>query len=188
MPVGRGWRGLALCQAVDLVIHHDGRNINVAQRSMHEMTNTDAKEVAIAAECYDVEVGASHFQPLGERQRTSMNSVETKGFHEMWKTAGAANARHHHCFVGCHLVPFCSCAINGLLNGTFSRAPANDADVGILVSVALGTREFTGSGVELAETFLHHGSMVFWLVVRMTMLVVFESGSNVGQRAWSRRC
>src|SRR5581483_910128 len=86
----------------------------------------------------------------------------------------------------CYFIPFGACAINCLLNCAFRRSPANNADGCVLVAVAFWLGQFFRCCIELAETLLHHGCMVFWFIVRMTMFVVFQTGCDISCCSSSR--
>src|SRR5712691_3079074 len=72
--------------------------------------------------------------------------------------------------------------VNGLLNRTLRRTPTDDTDGSILISIAMWRRQFFGSRIELAEPFLHHRGMVFRLIIRMTILIMFQPGCNICDR------
>src|SRR5579863_3826270 len=80
------------------------------------------------------------------------------------------------------LVTFSPRAVNGFLNGAFRRTPADNANSGVLVTVAFGLWQLLGGGIELTEALLHHGCMIFRLVVRMAVFVMFQAGGDI----WSR--
>src|SRR6266516_687276 len=82
-------------------------------------------------------------------------------------------------------VPLSACAINGLLNCAFLRTPADYANSCVFISVSLGLVQFFCRSSQLAESFLHHCSVVFWLVVRMPMLIMLQTGCDVGECAWA---
>src|SRR5579872_2872627 len=96
MPVRGSWRGLALSQAINFIVHHDNSDINIAQCGVDKVACTDTEHVTVAADCHNGQVWSRHFHALGKRQRTPMHAVNTKGLHEVWETAGATNARYHH--------------------------------------------------------------------------------------------
>src|SRR5487761_238267 len=84
-------------------------------------------------------------------------------------------------------IAFFARAVNGFLNGPFCGTPTDNADGGISITVPLRPRQFFGSDIELAETLLHHRHMIFWLIVWVSMFIVFESGSGVRMRSRSGR-
>src|SRR5205085_584621 len=65
---------------------------------------------------------------------------------------------------------------------------ADNANGCVLISIALRPGQFFGGGLQLAETLLHHSRMVFWLIIRMTMLVMFQASSDIGHRTMTRGC
>src|SRR5579884_1407965 len=80
------------------------------------------------------------------------------------------------------------CPVNRLLNRALRRAPADDPDSSIRVTVALRLRQLFRGSFELAEPFLHHRGMIFRLVVGVPMLVMLQTGCDIGRYAMSGRC
>ena len=97
----RGWRVLALGQAVNLVVEEDDLEIDVAANGVDQVIAADGQPVAIAGDNPDLEVGAASFQARGEGRRAPVNAVEAVSVHVVRKPARAADARNeHHLFAG----------------------------------------------------------------------------------------
>jgi hypothetical protein len=72
----RGRRGLALGHAIDLVVHHDVGQVDVAPAGMQEVVAADREAVAVAAGDQHREVGTRQLQAGGHRQGAAMHAVE----------------------------------------------------------------------------------------------------------------
>src|SRR2546421_8703029 len=87
---------------------------------------------------------------------------------------------------GRHFIALCARAIYCLLDRSLCRTPADDTDRGILVSIPLRFGQFLGGSIKLTETLLHHRSMVFRFVVRMSLLIVFQTSGYISLRTGTR--
>ncbi len=88
----RGRGDLPLRQAVDLVVHHDGRDVEVAACGVRQVARADGEVVAVAAECDHREVRSRHLDAGGGGQRATMDAVVAVGIDEAGEAAGAADA------------------------------------------------------------------------------------------------
>jgi hypothetical protein len=64
------------------------------------MRGADAAAVTVAGVDEDVEIGPRHLDAFGDRQRTSVDAVESVGLHVMRKAARAADPRNEYGLLG----------------------------------------------------------------------------------------
>ncbi len=88
----RGRRCLAGGEAVDLVIHDDVGEIEVAAHGVDEVADADAVAVAIAAGDDHLEIGVGQLDAGGHRDSASMQGVHAVGVHIAGQVGGAADA------------------------------------------------------------------------------------------------
>ena len=89
-------RRLALGQAVDPVVEHDHRQVDVAAHRVQEVVAADRQRVAVARDHPDHEVRARGLEAGRERRRPPVDRVEPVGVHVVRQPAGAADARDEH--------------------------------------------------------------------------------------------
>ena len=87
----RRGRGLALRQAVDLVVHHEVRDVEVAARGVEEVVAADRDAVAVAADRDDVELRPRELDTARERERAAVDAVEAE--RRRRSRAGARSSR-----------------------------------------------------------------------------------------------
>ena len=85
-------RDLALGEAVDLVVHHQVGDVDVAAGGVREVARADGEAVAVAADRDDVEVGVGELHAHRHRQRAPVQAVEAVRRYEARQAAGAADA------------------------------------------------------------------------------------------------
>ena len=87
-----GGRGLPGGEAVDLVVHHDVDQVDVAAHGVHEVVAANAEAVAVAARDQHGHAVVGQLQAGGHRQRTAMQRVHAVGVDEAGKVRRAADA------------------------------------------------------------------------------------------------
>jgi hypothetical protein len=94
-PAWRGWRGLVLGQAIDLIVVQQHGHVHVVADRMQPVRGTDAATIAVAGGDKDMQVGAADLDAFGDRQGAAMGAVEPIGVHVMRqprRTADPGNA------------------------------------------------------------------------------------------------
>ena len=99
-PAGRGGRELALGEAVDLVVHHDVGEVDVAADRVGQVAAADREAVAVAAGHQHQQVGVGDLDALGDGQRAAVDAVEAVGRGVAGDAARAADARDEGDLVG----------------------------------------------------------------------------------------
>ncbi len=93
-PERRCWRGLFLRQAVNKIIHHAIRHLDVLARGVIEVIAADGERVAVATKDEDMQVGPRQRHAAREGQGASVNVMRAVRLHEIREAAGAADARN----------------------------------------------------------------------------------------------
>ena len=93
-PARRGRRQLALRQAVDLVVHDDVGQVDVAADGVGHVAAADREPVAVAAGHQHQQVGVRQLDALRDRQRAAVHAVEPVGGRVAGDAARAADAGH----------------------------------------------------------------------------------------------
>jgi hypothetical protein len=130
--------GVARREAVDLVVHDDVGQIEVAAHGVDEVGHADAVAVAVAAHRHDVQVVVGERGPGGHGQRASVQAVHTVRVDEPGQVRRAADAGDDQHVVGLDLQ---------LDDGFLQRLedaeiPATRTPVGIDASFEALEREF----------------------------------------------
>ena len=122
-----GRRGLAGGKAVDLVVHHDVEQIDVAAHGVDEVIAADAEAVAIAAGDQHSQIVVGQLHARGDSQRPAMQRVHAVGIDEAGEVGRAADAAD-----GSHIVVGNLQLDERLLNrGEHAEIAAAGAPVGI---------------------------------------------------------
>ena len=93
-------RGLPLGQPVDVVVHDDVADVEVAARGVDEVAAADGEGIAVAAQRQHLQVRVGDLDARRDRHRPAVHAVEAVGRHEERQAAGAADARDHHDVLG----------------------------------------------------------------------------------------
>src|SRR5207249_3618442 len=81
-----------LRKAIDLVVHDDVREVDVAPRRVQEVGQADAEAVAVAAGRKDGEVGVGDLDAGGQRQDAAVDAMDPERSEVRRDVAGAADA------------------------------------------------------------------------------------------------
>jgi len=92
----RGWRILAFCKTIYLVIEQQNINVEIAAQQVNGMVSPNAEPIAIACNDPDAKFGAGGFKAGGYSSGATMNRVHTIRIHIVWKAGTAANAGNDH--------------------------------------------------------------------------------------------
>ena len=95
-----GRRGLPGRQAVDLVVHDDVGQVDVAPHRVHEVVAADAVAVAVAAGDDDLHLVVGQGRSGRYRQRAAVQGVHTVGVDVAGQVRRAADAADRHDLVG----------------------------------------------------------------------------------------
>ena len=95
MPLLSGRRGLAGGQAVNLVIHDDIRQVEIASHSVDKMVEADAVTVAVTARDHHVQPVVGKLRATRHRHRPAVQTVDAVGVEEPRQVRRAADARDH---------------------------------------------------------------------------------------------
>ena len=87
-----GGRGLAGGEAVDLVVHDDVGEVDVAAHGVDEVAAADAEAVAVAAGDEDGHGVVGHLDAGGDGERAAVQGVHAVGVDEAGEVGGAADA------------------------------------------------------------------------------------------------
>ena len=79
-------------QAINLVVHHDVGQIDVAAHGVNEMVAADAETVAVAAGADDFQLVVAQLDAGGHRQRAAVQRVHAVGVDVARQVGGAADA------------------------------------------------------------------------------------------------
>ena len=122
-----GGRGLSGGEAVDLVVHHDVGEVEIATHGVDEVAGADAKAVAVAARDEDGHGVVGELHAAGYGKRPAVKRVHAVGVDEAGEVGGAADAADRHDFMLGDLE-----FDKGLLHGgEDSEVPASRTPVGI---------------------------------------------------------
>ena len=83
---------LALGQAVDPVVEHHERDVDVPPHRVEDVVAADRERVAVAGDHPDHQLRAGGLEAGGERRRAAVDRVEAVGVHVVRQAAGAADA------------------------------------------------------------------------------------------------
>ncbi len=89
-------RVLTLGQAVDHVVEHQDREVDVATQRVQQVIAADRQHVAVAADHPHVEIGPSQGQPGGDGWRSAVDAVHAIGVHVVREPGGTPDAGHEH--------------------------------------------------------------------------------------------
>ena len=87
-----GGRGLPGGEAVDLVVHHDVGQVEVATHGVDEVAGADAEAVAVAARDQDGHGVVGELHAAGNGERPAVQRVHAVGVDEAGEVGGAADA------------------------------------------------------------------------------------------------
>src|SRR5207302_1378735 len=91
-PLAAGGRDLTGGETVDLVVHHDVGEIDVAAHDVDEVVAADAEAVAVAAGDYDLEAVVAELRPGRDRQRAPVQRVHAVGVDVAGQVGRAADS------------------------------------------------------------------------------------------------
>src|SRR5690606_26503556 len=90
---------LTLGQAVDMVVHHDVRDVGISAYRVNEVAHPDGKPVTIAAHSQHRQVPVRQLDSRGRRQRPPVDHVEVVGVDVVPDFTRAADTGYdHHVF------------------------------------------------------------------------------------------
>ncbi len=90
--LGGGRTPLPAGHTIDLVVHTDHGDIDIAPAGMDEVVAADGRKVPVAGEDDHMQVRVCHLDTGGKRQCPSMGGVKRIGEDVPWSTGGAADA------------------------------------------------------------------------------------------------
>ncbi len=123
---GTAGRGLPLGQTVNLVIHHNVRDVHVAPNRMDGMPHSDGKAVSVTPRSHHRQVPVGQFQPLGDGKGTAVDPVKAVSIQIPGDTAGATDPRNER-----HIFRFQTEIGKGALHGgQYGKVSAPRAPVG----------------------------------------------------------
>src|SRR5262245_63717508 len=96
-PLSAGRRDLSGCKAINLIVHDDVRQIDVAPHAVHEMVAADAVAVAVASGNNDLEIVIGKLGSRGYSEGASMQGVHAVGTkipRKVGRTADAADGHY----------------------------------------------------------------------------------------------
>ena len=136
-----GGRCLAGGEAVDLVVHHDVEQVDVAAHGVHEVVAADAEAVAVAAGHQHGQIVIGELHSSGHRQRAAVQGVHAVGVDVAGKVGGTADTAD-----GDHVVVRYLQLDQGLLDrGEHAKIAAAGTPVGIDFAFQIGHRHLTGT-------------------------------------------
>src|SRR5690606_33116543 len=95
-----GRRGLARGEAVDVVVHDDIGDVDVAPAGMNKVSHADAVPVAVAAGGDHHKIAVGNLDRLSHRERTPVHRVKRVGAKVVIELAGATDAGDGHDLMG----------------------------------------------------------------------------------------